>query len=222
MTWVDLVVLGLVAVSGLLALARGFVREVLGLSAWAGAAAFTYWGLPLARPQFARWISSPEWVVPVTGAALFLGSLLVLMVVSGWIGGVVRGSRLGGLDRTLGLVFGLARGALLVVFAYIAVGMVIPIDQWPGVVQRARALPLAYEGAVWVVAKLPPGARPHVSPPPVERQTTAEELLRAQPLGRAVGPPTAAQVSPGQMSPGQASPGQMSPGLIPPRVQTRN
>jgi len=232
MTWVDLVVLGVVAVSGLLALARGFVREVLGISAWVGATAFTYWGLPLAKPQFAHWISSPEWLAPVTGAALFLGSLLVLMVVSGWIGGVVRGSRLGGVDRTLGLVFGLARGALLVVFAYIAVGMVIPIDQWPEVVQKARTLPVAYEGAVWLVALLPPGAKPHVSPPPVGHQTTAEELFRAQPLGRAVGPSTATQGSPGQISPSQMSPSQMSPSqmspsqtspaLTPPRLQTRN
>jgi membrane protein required for colicin V production len=188
MTWVDFVVLAVVLVSGLLALSRGFVREVLGLSAWAGAAAFTYWGLPLARPQFARWISSPEWVSVATGAALFLGSLLVLMVVSGWVGGVVRGSPLGGVDRTLGLVFGLARGALLVVFTYIAAGMVIPIEQWPDVVQRARTLPLAYQGAVWAVARLPPEARPRVYPPPAAHQTTAEQLFRAQPLGRAVGP----------------------------------
>lgn len=189
MTWVDVVVLGVLAVSGLLALSRGFVREVLGLGAWAGAAAFAYWGTPLARPQFERWIASPEWVGVVTAAALFIGSLLLLMVLSGWIGSIVRASVLGGFDRTLGLVFGLARGALLVVFAYIAAGMVIPIDQWPQVVQRARALPLAYAGASWVVSHLPPDARPRLYPPPVARETTAGELLRAQPLGRAVGPP---------------------------------
>lgn len=188
MTWVDLVVLGVLAVSGLLALSRGFVREVLGLGAWAGAAAFTYWGMPLARPQFERWISAPEWVGPVTAAALFIGSLLLLMVVSGWIGSVVRGSALGGLDRSLGLVFGLARGALVVVFAYIAAGMVIPIDQWPEAVQRARTLPAAYMGAAWVVSHLPQDARPRLYAPPVARQTTAGELLHAQPLGRAVGP----------------------------------
>jgi len=188
MTWVDVVVLVVLAVSGLLALVRGLVREVLGLGAWAGAAAFTYWGMPLARPRFERWIASPEWVGVATGATLFIGSLLLLMVVSGWIGKLVRASALGGLDRTLGLVFGLARGALLVVFTYIAAGMVIPIEQWPGAVQRARALPLAYAGAVWAVAHLPPEDRPRVYAPPVARQTTAAELLRAQPLGRAVGP----------------------------------
>ena len=189
MTWVDVVVLGVLAISGLLALARGLVREVLGLGTWAGAAAFAYWAMPLARPRFEQWISSPEWVTPVTATALFIGSLLILMVLSGWIGHIVRASALGGLDRTMGLVFGLARGALLIVFAYIATCMVIPIDQWPGVVLRARSLPLAYAGAAWVVDHLPPDVRPHISAPPVLKQTTAEELFHAQPLGRAVGPP---------------------------------
>jgi membrane protein required for colicin V production len=194
MTWVDLVVLGVLAISGLLALSRGFVREVLGLGAWVGAAAFTYWGMPLARPRFEQWISSPEWVAPITGAALFIGSLLILMVLSGWIGHIVRASALGGLDRTLGLVFGLARGAALVMFAYIAAGMVIPIDKWPDVVLRARSLPLAYEGAAWVVDRLPPDLRPSLHAPPVLKQTTAEELFHAQPVGRAVGPSPRAPV----------------------------
>ena len=187
MTWVDFVVLGVVAISGLLALSRGFVREVLGVGAWIGAAVFTYWGTPLARPQFEQWIRSREWAGFAAMACLFLCSLLALMLLSRWIGTLVRGSVLGGLDRTLGLVFGLARGAALVVFAYIAVGMVIPIDHWPDPVLKARSLPVAYAGAAWAVAFLPPDDRPRVYPPPAERTSTAEELLRAQPLGRAVG-----------------------------------
>lgn len=187
MTWVDFVVLGVLAVSGLLAFSRGLVREVLGVSAWLGAAAFTYWGTPLARPQFEKWIHTPEWAGFATIAALFLGSLLVLMLLSRWIGALVRASVLGGLDRTLGLVFGIARGAALVVFAYIAVGMVIPIDHWPDAVLKARALPLAYQGAAWLVEQLPPDTRPRLYPPPPGRTSTADELLRAQPVGRAVG-----------------------------------
>jgi len=195
MTWVDFVVLGVLAISGLLAFSRGFVREVLGVAAWAGAAAFTYWGAPLARPQFEHWIATPEWASFATIAALFLGSLLVLMLISRWIGAVVRASVLGGLDRSLGLVFGLARGAALVVFAYIAVGLVIPIDHWPEPVLKARALPLAYAGAAWVVAQLPRDVRPSISPPPAGRTSTAEELLRAQPVGRAIGRPVRAATS---------------------------
>lgn len=187
MTWVDFVVLGVLAISGMLAFSRGLVHEVLGLSAWIGAAAFSYWGVPLARPRFEQWIPTPEWAEFATIAALFLGSLLVLMLLSRWIGALVRASALGGLDRTLGLVFGLARGAALVVFAYIAVGMVIPIDHWPNAVLRARALPLTYEGAAWAIAYLPAGSRPRLYPPPEGRQSSAAELLHAQPLGRAVG-----------------------------------
>jgi membrane protein required for colicin V production len=188
MTWVDVVVLGVLAISGLLAFSRGFVREILGLGAWIGAAIFTWWALPLARPQFAKWISSPEWVGIAAAAALFLGSLLVLMLVSSWIGRIARRSVLGGLDRTLGLVFGLARGALLVVAAYIGAQMLIPSEQWPDAVKNARALWPAYNGAVWVIGHLPPDLKPHLSPPPVPKDATAEQLLRAQPLGRAVGP----------------------------------
>ena len=64
---------------------------------------------------------------------------IVLMFVSHWIGAIVRGSVLGGLDRTLGLLFGLVRGAALVVFAYILAGVVLPIDRWPPQVLQCTA-----------------------------------------------------------------------------------
>jgi membrane protein required for colicin V production len=184
MTWVDLIVLGVLAVSGLLAFARGFVREVLGVSSWIGAVLFTWWGFPIARLRFEQWLGGPEWAGFATVGALFIGSLLVLMLIAHWIGAIVQDSALGGIDRTLGLLFGLVRGALLVVFAYIAVSMVIPIERWPEPVLRARSLPLAYAGAAWAIARLPPEARPHLSPPP-ERASSAAELLQAQPAGRA-------------------------------------
>lgn len=187
MTWVDFVVLGVLAVSGMLAFSRGLVREVLGVSAWVGAAAFTYWGAPLARPRFEQWVSVPEWAGFATIASLFLGSLLVLMLLSRWIGAVVRASALGGLDRTLGLVFGLARGAALIVFAYIAVGLVIPTDRWPAAVLRAQALPYTCDCAAWAISHLPPVSRPHLSPCPAVPQGTAAALLQAQPSGRATG-----------------------------------
>jgi membrane protein required for colicin V production len=87
----------------------------------------------------------------------------------------------------MGLVFGLVRGAALVVIAYIVAGMVVPLDRWPEPVLQARALPLAAEGAMWVAERVPVGFRPQVYRPPAGRATTADALLRATPLGRAVG-----------------------------------
>ena len=187
MTWVDLVVLGVLAVSALLAFIRGFVREVLGIAAWIGAVLVASWGLPPLRPRFHDSLGNAPWVDPAAWGVLFVVTLIILMIVSSWISRLVRASVLGGLDRTLGLVFGLVRGAALVVIAYILAGMVVPIDRWPEPVLQARALSLAYDGAQWAVERLPTDYRPRLYAPPAGREATADALLHATPQGRAVG-----------------------------------
>jgi membrane protein required for colicin V production len=185
MTWVDLVVLAILAISGLLAFLRGFVREVLGIAAWVGAVIVALWAFPHARPHFAAWITNPDLVEPVTYGAVFIVMLLVLLMISHRIGAFVRRSVFGGLDRTLGLLFGLARGAALVVVAYIALGLLMPVDKWPEPILQARALPFTFEGASWAVARLPEAYRPRLYAPPAEREATEEALLHATPQGRA-------------------------------------
>jgi membrane protein required for colicin V production len=188
MTWVDLVVFGFLAVSGLLAFARGFVREVLGIGAWIGAVAVAILALPTMRGIVRTWFSKPEWVDPVSFIVAFLGSLIVLMVIASMLGRVVRRSALGGIDRTLGLVFGLARGAAVVIVAYILGQMVFPVERWPDAVLDARTLAPTYEAARWVRDQLPEAYRPHtIDPPPAGRAATAEALLHANPQGRATG-----------------------------------
>jgi membrane protein required for colicin V production len=189
MTWVDAVVLAVIAVSGLLAFMRGLVREVLGIGAWIGAAILAVWATPSVRPRFQGWFADrPGLAEPIAYAVLFLVSLAILLFVSHRISRVVRGSALGGLDRSLGLVFGLARGAALVVLAYIIAGWLGgPIENWPRAIREARALQPAHDGALWVAERLPPGYRPAIQEPPSGRRPTADALLRAIPQGRATG-----------------------------------
>jgi membrane protein required for colicin V production len=186
MTWVDAVILAVLAISALLAFLRGFVREVLGIGAWIGAALAAAWGLDLVRAPLHRWVG-PAWVDLVGFCGIFLVVLIVLMLVARFVGRAVRHSPLGGVDRTLGLLFGLARGAALVILAYIVAGMVVPIDHWPDPVRQARALAPAYSGARWAVHQLPQDYRPRLYAPPPGREASAEALLRATPQGRAVG-----------------------------------
>jgi membrane protein required for colicin V production len=191
MTWVDLAVFGFLAISGLLAFARGFVREVLGIGAWIGAVALAIIAMPAVHDYVQTWISKPEWVNPASFVVVFLGSLIVLMIVASMIGRMVSRSALGGVDRTLGLVFGLARGAAVVIIAYILAQMVFPIERWPDAVLNARTLTPTYEAARWVRDQLPETYRPHtLDPPPAGRQATAEALLHANPQGRATGKPS--------------------------------
>jgi membrane protein required for colicin V production len=186
MTWVDFAVVGVVTVSALLAFMRGLVREVLGIGAWVGAGAASVWGLPLVRPQFHQWFGTSPWADPIAFVAIFVVALIALMLVAHAIGRVVRGSPLGGLDRTLGLVFGLVRGAALVILAYIVGGMLVPVDHWPGPLLEARLLWPTYDGAHWTVEQLPAGYRPHLDTPPMGRKTSAEALLHATPQGSAL------------------------------------
>jgi membrane protein required for colicin V production len=190
MTWVDLAVFGFLALSGLLAFARGFVREVLGIGAWVGAVAAAFTFMPAMRSTVKGWLPSPDWVDPVSFSIVFLVSLIVLTVVAGIAASFVRRSALGSIDRTLGLVFGLARGAAVVVVAYILGQMVFPIERWPDAVLDARTLTPTYEAARWVRDQLPENFRPHrLEPPPAGRETTADALLHAAPQGRAIGKP---------------------------------
>jgi membrane protein required for colicin V production len=169
MTWVDLAVFG----------------------AWVGSVAAAIFALPRMRGTVRGWLPSPEWVDPVSFIIVFLVSLIVLTLIARTVGGLVRNSALSGVDRTLGLVFGLARGAAVVIIAYIIGQMVFPIERWPDAVLDARTLSPTYEAARWVREQLPEPYRPHaLEPPPAARHPTAEALLRASPQGLATGRPT--------------------------------
>lgn len=189
MNWVDVAVLAVVALSGLLAFMRGLVREVLGVGAWILAAlvASPYGVFPFVQPWVRQQFADPAVADAVAFGAVFLLVLIVLWLVARGISNAVRGSVLGGLDRTLGLVFGLARGAVLLAGAYILAGLAIAVDQWPVPVLEARTLPIVYRGAEWLANQVPPPYRPAVAPPPLGRPTSAASLLHANPVGRALG-----------------------------------
>ena len=189
MNWVDILILAVIAVSAMLAFMRGLVREVMGIGAWVGAGIVAVWGGPFLEPRMLEWTGKPDFAGPLAYGAVFIGALILLSVVASMIGGVVRGSMLGGIDRTLGVVFGLARGAVLVAVAYIAAGLLVVPERWPDPVLQARALPYAYQGAAWLVDQVPTKYRPKVPEPPSGRETRAADLLHAPAQGRAIGRP---------------------------------
>ncbi len=189
MNWVDIAVVAVIIVSGLIGLLRGLVRETLGIGAWlvAGFVASPFGLLPRVQPWVRSQILEPAIADAVAFGAVFLVVLVILLLIVGAISRAVRGSVLGGLDRSLGLVFGAARGTILIVIMYIVVGLVLPVENWPVPVKEARALPLVYRGAEWVRNKLPEGYQPKIDMPNFGKTATAADLLRAMPAGRALG-----------------------------------
>lgn len=188
MTWFDLAMLAVLAVSALLAFYRGFVREVMGVGAWVGAIVVAFWFAPYVEPRFEQWIKAKEFADPAAIAAVFIIALIVFSVVSGWVGALVRGSALGGVDRTLGIVFGLARGAALLIICYVLAGLVTTPQDWPEPIRDARLLPYVYEGAQQAVELLPDGYHPHLMAPPSNKTPSLNDLLQPAPKGSALSP----------------------------------
>ncbi|SHI34853.1 membrane protein required for colicin V production [Roseomonas rosea] len=185
MTWVDAVFLAVVAVSGAIGYMRGLVREVLGVGAWVGALLFAFYMLNGTRGLFvglfpADWMAAAPWIADVAAlAAVFIVTLIILKIIIALVAGAVRNSVLGGVDRALGVVFGLGRGVVVILVAYIAAGAFIPnMELWPAPVREARFMPLIADGAAWLNEQLPAQYRPRLPDPPSGRAPTAEELLR--------------------------------------------
>lgn len=155
MNLVDAAVLVVIALSAIFAFARGFVREALSLAAWIGAALITLYGFDAVYRITARFVTTPLLADLVAGAALFLVSLILLTILAGYIASYMQWSALTPVDRTLGLIFGIARGAVLVSIAYFLIDIALPPNDRPGWLMDARSRPMLAQGADVVRDVLP-------------------------------------------------------------------
>lgn len=158
MNLADIIVFAVLILSAAIAFARGFVREVLSIGAWVGAAAATIYGFPYAQPFARRYIEMTLFADIAAGVTIFVVVLVVLTVVSHLLAKTVRGSALGAVDRSLGLLFGLLRGAVLVCIAYLVLLWAVPEPDRPAWLIEARSLPLVQKGADFLLSLLPESA----------------------------------------------------------------
>jgi membrane protein required for colicin V production len=147
MTWFDFAVLGVVLLSGLLAMARGFVKELLALAGWIIAAIVTFVALPYAREPVRQFVKSHTIADIGTGIVIFLVVLVICGLVTSWLTRKMPGGTFGFLDGLLGLAFGLARGALLVSLAYLLLQIAFKEDNLPRWVSEARTREYLEQGA---------------------------------------------------------------------------
>lgn len=156
----DAAVVVVLLLSAAVALMRGFVHEVLSLGAWAGAALATVYALPYVQPYTREVIAIPLLADIVSGVVLFLVVLVALSLLGRLVGGMVQRSGLSALDRSLGLLFGVLRGALIVSVAWLALSWALPrAEERPAWIAEARSAPLLTWGAWQVNRVLPRGLR---------------------------------------------------------------
>jgi membrane protein required for colicin V production len=172
----DAIVLGIIFFSAVLALTRGFIREVLTLVSLGGAILIAVLLRPHMQYLFDGWLqgfqSCPNAAegeeavctnpiaVAAAASALFFGSLILLSIMTHFIAKLFKGAGLGWVDRLLGLAFGALRGAVLVILGYIFVSYLFPVGEQPEWLDRAWTRPYMDSGKDGLTALLPELANP--------------------------------------------------------------
>ena len=154
-TLLDFILIGVMLMSALLAMIRGFMREILSIAAWVIAAVATLYAysrlLPYAKTYFNNDIIAAGAVIGGT----FLGTLLIVSIITVRFSDMVLDSRVGALDRTLGFLFGLARGLIIVVVAFLFFAWLVPPRTQPSWVANAKSRVVLQSTGDWLISMLP-------------------------------------------------------------------
>src|SRR5580698_6509359 len=154
-TLLDVVLLAVMLVSGLLAMIRGFMREVLSITAWVLAAGVTLYSYNKLLPAATAYFNSDLIAKGAVVGGVFLLTLLLVSIVTIRISDMVLDSRVGALDRTLGFLFGLGRGLIIVVVAFGFFDWLVPAKAQPAWVTDAKSRVVLAGTGQWLMSMLP-------------------------------------------------------------------
>src|SRR5665213_3638624 len=154
-TLLEILLLVVMLISGLLAMIRGFMREILSIGAWAIAAVVTLYTFSKALPIAQGYFSSNTVATGITVGSIFLITLMLVSILTVRISDLILDSRVGALDRTLGFLFGLGRGLLIVVVAYLFFDWLVPDRSKPEWVLNAKSKVLIKSTGDWLKGMLP-------------------------------------------------------------------
>jgi membrane protein required for colicin V production len=154
-TLLDIVLLAVMLISGLLAMIRGFMREILSIASWAAAAVITIYAYPKLLPVAKQYFTSELVAAGAVILGAFLGTLIIVSIFTIKISDMVLDSRVGALDRTLGFLFGLGRGLIIVVVAFLFFAWLVPDARQPDWVRNAKSRVVLQGTGNWLMSMLP-------------------------------------------------------------------
>lgn len=153
MIWVDYIILGIIGLSAVISLVRGFVREALSLAVWV-LAFWVAWTFFRELAEQIDWFTVPSVRLGVSFAILFIATLMLGALVNFLVGQLVDKTGLSGTDRLIGIFFGAARGALLIAVLVLLAGLTpFPNDPWW---HESQLIGYFQELALWLKELLPP------------------------------------------------------------------
>lgn len=154
-TLLDIILLTVMLISGLLAMIRGFMREILSIAAWIAAALATLYLFNRLVPYAQQYFNNDMVAKAAVIGGVFLGTLLIVSIITVRISDMILDSRIGALDRTLGFLFGLARGLIIVVVAFLFFDWLVPQKSQPNWVTGAKSRVVLASTGDWLKSMLP-------------------------------------------------------------------
>ena len=177
-SWLDVILIAIMLISGFLAMVRGFTREVLSIFSWAMAAVAALLLTPKYAYLLEPYINNPSIAQIVFAAGVFIVTLIIVSLITFRVSDSVLDSRVGAVDRTLGFVFGLVRGFLLVAIVFILFSA-LARDQ-PDWVRNARSFPILESTQRAIESLLPMNPEQYLPGRPDNQQ---DEQPKEQPEG---------------------------------------
>jgi membrane protein required for colicin V production len=155
--YLDIFLIVVMLISGLLAMVRGFMREILSIVAWVAAAGAAFYATPRLVPYATQYFGGwNEWVVKgIVVGGVFLATLIIVSIFTVRLSDKILDSRIGALDRTLGFLFGLARGLIIVVVAFVFFNWLVPQKSQPDGIKNARSRVVLQGTGDWLESLLP-------------------------------------------------------------------
>ena len=153
-TLLDGILVGFMLVSAMLAMVRGFSREVLSIASWVLAAIAAYFLYPVVLPYVTPYINNATLALAASAAAVFFVALIIVTIITMKIADFIVDSRIGALDRTLGFLYGAARGILVVAVALLFLNWLLGSNP-PAWITEAKSRPLLEGVGNWLQSLLP-------------------------------------------------------------------
>ena len=153
-TLLDGVLVGFTLVSAMLAMVRGFSREVLSIASWIAAAAAAFFFYKPVLPFVQPYIDNSQLAIAAAAGAVFVVALIVVSLITMKIADLIIDSRIGALDRTLGFLYGAARGVLVVAVALLFFDWLVG-TQRPAWITDAKSRPMLERIGDWLEGMLP-------------------------------------------------------------------
>ena len=202
----DIIVIVVIALSGLFAFARGIVKELLSVGAWVAAGVAALYGFPYAAPFAEGFIPKGMFANLAAGAAIFVVALILLSLLTSAVARRVKRSSLASVDHSLGLLFGLVRGAVIACLLYYGLTLALPEASRPDWIKEARSTRYLAQGADWLVSLVPPSVRGRVESTASDARQKVEQVHQADSARRALETPAQPPQKPESQSGGSYTP----------------